>query len=127
MQISIFSNKINWRATIIHNTIRATCAGILIAIFFLSQGQYQEALYALFGGVILAYWFVIFPMGMLFSKLSIIGVPFTGLLYLFYTFPIVFLGDPLYFLLGRIFKIVPIIISDFAPMNFQVINLVLKD
>lgn len=116
---------INWKQTAILNSMRAVCAGIVLAVVFLFGGLPKETVMSYLFGMIFIYWIVIFPMGYLTAKLSEWGVPFVGIFSLFLSL-LIAVGDPLLFILSKIFRQLPVS-PDFAPFNLAPIFLVLRD
>lgn len=118
---------VDWKETAILNSLRAICAGVVLAVlmWLFPQGSTDTGgiLSILFGFVFL-YWLILFPIGYLAAKLSEMGVPFVGILSFVFSLLIV-LGDPIVFLLKFTNKLP--ISPDFAPINFSIIFLVLRD
>lgn len=95
-------NIVDWRATILHNLLRAACAGIVVSIimlFFVPEvGVGSALLYVLIWPI--GYLIFMLPMGLVAGFLSRVGVPFVGLLSIAFSLAIA-IGDPLVWMLKR--------------------------
>ena len=118
---------VDWKETAILNSLRAICAGVVLAVlmWLFPQGSTDTgSILSIFFGFVFLYWLFLFPIGYVAAKLSEMGVPWVGLVSTVFSLLIV-LGDPLVFLL-KLTKKLPIS-PDFAPFNFCIIFLVLRD
>ena len=119
---------VDWKETAVLNSLRAICAGLVLALLmWLFPGSTPTPIGTLLAiglGFVFMYWLFLFPIGYVAAKLSEMGVPWVGMISLIFSLMIV-LGDPIVFLL-KFTKKLPIS-PDFAPFNFSIIFLVLRD
>ena len=123
---------VDWKQTFLLNSLRAFFAGVVFTVLILinpTPGQgVGDVLIVLFG-MVFFYWIILFPVGYLAAKLSEMGIPFIGIISFMFSIIIV-LGDPFVFVLKLLNKKLPInlpISPDFAPVNFCIIFLTLRE
>jgi len=134
--MSIFVGM-DYKETFILNSIRILFGGLVFAVIYLmfgGSGQYSSVFWErlimlpVFPLVFLCGYWVLLPVhfAIRFLANNVSEIFIIAAFFLLPFYPIVIIGDPLYFLVGRIFKKIPIS-PDFGPLNFTVFFKVLRD
>lgn len=102
--------QIKWGATLWYNLLRSMSAGLVLGILmFLFPQSEGDRMTALAAPLVwpFAYFFMFLPMGIVFSVLR--GLPFVGLIAMFFALIAVSIGDPIICILHKFFpRLVPV-------------------
>lgn len=121
---SLFTG-IDWRQTLIVNSIRAALSGVVLGVLLLIFGDDQKMALTFLFFMVPIFWIMIFPLSYIVQMLSDAGIPFIWL-YNFMWSVMMSLGDPIYFFIGRLQKWVPHT-PDQSPFSLLVYFLILRE